>query len=200
MTVELLDLWLPIVLGAVIVFIAGSLAWMALPHHKADIKPLPDEDAYKDAIKGLNIPAGLYMYPHCHTPTGEKHADAAERYKTGPWGLITVSAGMPNFVRNLAINFIECLAISFVVAYLCTIALPPTDDYMRVFRFAGTAAFLGFALGSFSNDAFLGKPSRFQVTCLIDAAVYALLVAGVFAWLWPEGGLPINGADAIPTP
>ncbi len=32
----LLDLWLPIVVSAVIVFVASFLAWMVLPHHKGD--------------------------------------------------------------------------------------------------------------------------------------------------------------------
>lgn len=43
---ELLDLWLAIVVSAVIVFVASFLAWMVLGHHKGDWKGLPDEDTF----------------------------------------------------------------------------------------------------------------------------------------------------------
>ncbi len=41
----LAPLWLPILVSAAVVFVAAGLAWMALPHHKKDIKTLPDEKA-----------------------------------------------------------------------------------------------------------------------------------------------------------
>jgi len=37
-------LWLPILLSAVIVFIASSIMHMVLPYHKSDYRQLPDED------------------------------------------------------------------------------------------------------------------------------------------------------------
>ena len=37
-------LWLPILLSAVIVFIASSIMHMVLPYHKIDCKKLPDEE------------------------------------------------------------------------------------------------------------------------------------------------------------
>ena len=42
MDVTLIDLWLPILVAAVIVWFASALIWMAMPHHKKDIKKLPD--------------------------------------------------------------------------------------------------------------------------------------------------------------
>jgi hypothetical protein len=40
--VSLSALWLPIVLSAVIVFIASSIMHMVLPYHRGDYQPLPD--------------------------------------------------------------------------------------------------------------------------------------------------------------
>ncbi|MEO1513236.1 MAG: hypothetical protein AAFU70_14280, partial [Planctomycetota bacterium] len=34
----ILELWIPIVLATIAVFIASSLLWMVSPHHKADVK------------------------------------------------------------------------------------------------------------------------------------------------------------------
>ncbi len=199
MDVSIADLWLSILVGAVLVFVAGSILWMVSPHHKPDIKPLPDEEAFKSAITGLNIPPGMYMWPHCHTPDGKKVENAAERYKAGPWGLITVSPGMPNFAKNLAINFIEGLVIVAISAYITSIAVPAGADYLHVFRYGATAAFLGFALGQFSGDAFLGKPARFQFMSFIDALIYTALAAGAIAAFWPEAGVP-GGGEGLPIP
>ena len=42
--VSLAALWLPILLSAVVVFIASSLFHMVLPFHRSDYRQLPDED------------------------------------------------------------------------------------------------------------------------------------------------------------
>ena len=62
---ELTQLWLPIVLSAVFVFLASSIIWMALPYHKADIKVLPDEKALTEPLAKLNLPPGTYMWLNC---------------------------------------------------------------------------------------------------------------------------------------
>ncbi len=41
--VALSALWLPILLAAVIVFVASSIIHMILPYHKINYPPLPDE-------------------------------------------------------------------------------------------------------------------------------------------------------------
>ena len=47
--IPIMSLWLPIVLSAVLVFLASALVWMALPHHKTDWKGLPNEEAARSA-------------------------------------------------------------------------------------------------------------------------------------------------------
>jgi hypothetical protein len=41
--VPLAALWLPILLAAIIVFIASSIMHVVLPYHQSDCKQLPDE-------------------------------------------------------------------------------------------------------------------------------------------------------------
>ncbi|MEZ6318591.1 MAG: hypothetical protein R3B49_07545 [Phycisphaerales bacterium] len=197
MNVELLDLWLPIVLSAVIAFVASFVMWMVLPIHKPDIKALPDEGKFNGAIAPLGLKPGLYMFPNCQGGENMKSEGFQERWRAGPWGTINVLGTAPNFIRNLAINLIEMLAISFVVAYLSTMALHRGDEYMHVFRFIGASAIGCYVLGHYAGGAFMGTPLRFQITNTIDGVIYALLTAGTFAWLWPaiEGG-----ALPIPTP
>ena len=53
-------LWLPIVLSAVIVFVASSIMHMLLPYHRSDYKGLPDEDKILPTLRA----AGLKRTPH----------------------------------------------------------------------------------------------------------------------------------------
>ena len=51
-TVSILELWLPIVLSVVVVYVASSIVWMALPHHKSDWGKLPGSYCGRGAIRG----------------------------------------------------------------------------------------------------------------------------------------------------
>ena len=48
-------LWLPIVLSAVIVFVASSIMHMLLPYHRSDYKALPDEDKILPALRSAGL-------------------------------------------------------------------------------------------------------------------------------------------------
>ena len=60
-------LWLPILLSAVIVFLASSVVHMALLWHKNDYPRLPREDEVMAALRPLAIPPGDYMVPRAST-------------------------------------------------------------------------------------------------------------------------------------
>ncbi len=184
--VGLAELWLPILVSGIAVFAASSIIWMVLPHHKADIKTLPDEAAFDSAMNSLNIEPGLYMYPGCHGKD-VKSAEFQTRWKSGPWGMITVMGSAPNFGSNLIKTFIMYLIISAMAGYLAGIGTMPGAEYMDVFRAVGTAAILGYCMGGIANDFFMGKPTRFIMTSFFDGVVFALITAGVFASMWPEG-------------
>ena len=53
--VSLAALWLPIILAAVIVFIASSILHMVLPYHRGDYKKLPDEDKVSAALRDAGV-------------------------------------------------------------------------------------------------------------------------------------------------
>jgi hypothetical protein len=59
-------LWLPILLSAVLVFVASSLIHMASPWHKSDYPKLPNEQKVMDALRPLAMPPGEYMIPRPH--------------------------------------------------------------------------------------------------------------------------------------
>ena len=57
--VPLADLWLPIVLSAVFVFVASSVIHMALQIHKKDFQKLPNEDQVLAAMRGAGLKPGF---------------------------------------------------------------------------------------------------------------------------------------------
>src|ERR1044071_1745427 len=76
--VDLAALWLPILLSAVIVFVASSIMHMVLPYHRSDYVRLPDEDKVRTALRGLD--RGRYIFPHC-THDNMKSPEVAAKYK-----------------------------------------------------------------------------------------------------------------------
>jgi len=184
--VPLAVLWLPIVLSAVIVFIASSIMHMVLPYHKSDCHKLPEEDKVLAELRAAGLQRGLYMFPYCD-PKDMKSPAMQEKYKQGPVGMLTVfPSGPPALPKFLAMWFIYCLVIGFFVAYLTGHTVAPGARYLAVFRGAGTGAFMAYGLGNLSNGIWKGQPWGMTLKEAADGLVYGLLTAGTFGWLWPH--------------
>ena len=191
----LVDLWLPIVLSAVTVFVASALAWTVSPHHKADYKGLSDEASFLDAVRA-GIGAGQYMFPWCDMKD-MKDPDRKAKWEKGPHGVLIVWPGKPNMGKNMTFTVIFFLVASALVAYIASVALAgnPSPTYLEVFRISGTAAIMAYCLGLIPNAIWFGRSARSVVLDIVDGVVYGLLTAGFFGWLWPAAevleGLPM---------
>ncbi|MBZ5598604.1 MAG: hypothetical protein LAN83_09795 [Acidobacteriia bacterium] len=184
--VPLTALWLPILLSAVIIFVASSIMHMLLKYHQSDYSQLPDEDKILAALRPANLKRGLYIFPFC-THKDMKSPALIEKYKQGPVGFLTIlPSGPPAMPKFLVQWFVYCLLIGFFVAYLTGRTLPPGADYLVVFRVAGTGAFLAYGLGQLSNGIWKGQRWSATIKEVIDGLVYGLLTAGTFGWLWPR--------------
>jgi hypothetical protein len=179
-------LWLPIVLSAVIVFVASSIMHMLLPYHRGDYQKIPDEDKVLAALRGAGLKRGLYVFPFC-THKDMKSPAVVEKYNQGPVGMMTVLPnGPPVMPKFLGLWFGYCLIISFFVAYLAAHTVAQGAYYLAVFRVVGTAAFLAYGLGNIINSIWKGQTWSVTIKEVIDGLVYALLTAGTFGWLWPR--------------
>jgi hypothetical protein len=177
------ELWMPALISAAIVWFASAIMHMVLPHHKGEWKGLPNEEAVLAALKG--VAPGQYTFPHCKDMSEMKDPAFMEKMKNNPNGTITIWAGQVNMGRNLLLTFLTYVVIGVFVAYVGWHAMKGEQvEYMDVFRLAGAAAFMAHGLGMLTHMVW------FQVkgfwTYLFDNLVFALLTAGVFAWLWPK--------------
>ena len=180
-------LWLPIVLAAVIVFIASSIIHMVLPIHKGDYKRLPNEEKVLEALRAENLSPGLYHFPFCASHKDMGSPEMVEKFKKGPVGLLTVMpSGAIKMGKFMGMWFVYCLAIGVFVAYLTGRTLGPGTHYLAVFRVAGTTAFLGYAAAHASDSIWKGQAWSLTFKHIFDGLVYGLLTAGTFGWLWPR--------------
>src|SRR6266705_5041220 len=117
--VSITALWLPILLSAVIVFVASSIIHMVLPIHKSDYRKLPDEDKVLDALRSVGVtPGPTYILPYCDHKN-MKSPEVVEKFKRGPVGLLTVRpSGAPAMGKFLAQWFFYCVVVSIFTAYL----------------------------------------------------------------------------------
>ena len=184
--VPLTALWLPIVLSAVIVFVASSLIHMLLKYHNSDYGKLPDEDKVLAAMRSANPQPGLYVLPYC-THQDMKSPAMVEKFKQGPVGFLTLRPNGPPAIPKFMLQwFIYCLVIGFFVAYITGRTVPPGMQYLTVFRVAGCAGFMAYGLGGLSNGIWKGQPWSSVIKEVFDGLVYGLLTAGTFGWLWPR--------------
>jgi hypothetical protein len=182
----LASLWLPIVLSAVIVFVASSIMHMLLPYHHGDYAQVPEEESVRSALREAGIKRGLYVLPYC-THKDMNTPATIEKYEQGPVGMMIVFPnGRPFIPRFMGLWFGYCLVIAFFVAYLAAHTIAPGTNYLVVFRVVGTTAFMAFGLGPLANVIWKGYPWGFVLKEVVDGLIYGLLMAGTFGWLWPR--------------
>ena len=61
--IGLVDLWLPVLLSAVFVFVASSVLHMVLPIHRSDYQKLAGEAEVLEAMRAQSVQPGGYMFP-----------------------------------------------------------------------------------------------------------------------------------------
>lgn len=185
--VSLSALWLPILVSAVILWFAGFLAWMVLPHHRGDWKPLPDENAQMAELRKQGVPGpGQYQFPYCKDSKAMKDPEWQRKMKEGPAGMLVLfRPGGANMGMSMVLYFLQCLIVSLFVGYLASRTVPAGSEYLRVFQVAGTAGVLAWAGALPTAAIWFGRSWSSILKEMLDGVVYGLLMAGVFGWLWP---------------
>ena len=179
---SIMSLWQPILASAALVFIAGSVIWMAMPWHKNDWSPVPNEDGARDALGALS--AGQYSLPHIKDMSDFKHPDVQQKYKDGPIAFITIKqAGLPNMGPNLVQMAFYNIFVAVLCAYFVSRFAPAGADYMAVFRISSAVAFIAYGVAYVQESIWFSRPWSATVKTFLDASIYAGITGGVFGWL-----------------
>ena len=87
--IPLTELWLPILLSAVFVFVVSSIIHMVVQFHNKDYKKLPDEAKALEALGAQKVQPGAYRFPFASMKEMSS-PEVIEKYNQGPVGLLTV--------------------------------------------------------------------------------------------------------------
>lgn len=183
--VSLTALWLPIVVSAVLVFIVSALVWTVLKIHDPEWNPLPNDDRIYPVLREARPAPGQYYFPAA-MKEAEKDPAVAASLKDAVSGYVYVNRQNPfDMRRNISFAIIHQFVIAIVVAYLAGRTLPAGTDYLAVFRVVGTAAVLAYCMGHITYSIWFAHAWRSTWKQIGEGLVYALIMAGVFGWLWP---------------
>jgi hypothetical protein len=185
--VPLSSLWLPILLAAVLAWIASALFWTLGPHHKNEFGPIPDEERVLAALRAAGVMPGHYFFPHAGSPDRMKDPEFQKKLETGPVCVLTVTTAdaVRNMARPMVLSFLFNLVVACFVAYVASRTVPAGSDYLAVFRVVGTIAFAAFGFGILPDTIWFQRGWGRAGKHLLDALVYGCLMAGVFGWRWP---------------
>lgn len=179
-------LWLPILLSGVFVFVVSAVLHMVLPIHKGDFAGLPQEDKVLASLRSHGVGPGAYMFPHCNSMKEMGSPELKAKLAQGPVGtLIVRGPGGINMGKSLLQWFVFTLVVSVFVAFIAWTTLPRGSDYKHVFHLVALAAFLAYGLSGVTDSIWKGVAWSTTFKFLFDGAVYALVTAGTFGWLWP---------------
>ncbi|MBI4547683.1 MAG: hypothetical protein HY707_06880 [Ignavibacteriae bacterium] len=180
-------LWLPILLSSVIVFIVSSIIHMGPLWHKNDYPRMQNEEKVIDALRPLEIPPGDYMVPRPSSREEMRSPEFIEKLKKGPVMFLSVWPNQPPTMgKSLVLWFVYSIVVGIFAAYVAGRALPVSAEYLQVFRFAGTTAFVGYSVALWQMSIWYHRPWGTTIKFTLDGLIYALLTAGTFGWLWPR--------------
>lgn len=184
--VSLASLWLPILLGAVVVFVTSSLVHMVFKWHNGHYLKFANEDEVRAAIrKGASGP-GHYVLPWCVGGKDMQAPEMQQKFRDGPVGHVFIAGnGVPNLGKHLGAWFALALGISFFAAYVAAASLPAGTAAMAVLRQVWVVGFLAYGAGPVMDSIWHARPRSEVLLDLLDALIYGASMALPFALLWP---------------
>lgn len=186
--IPLASLWLPIVLAAVLVFVASSLVHMVLRWHAADYRPLTNEDEVRAALRKGTRGPGLYVVPHCADMKQMQSPEMQAKFSEGPIGYLFIApTGLPKMGTHLGRWIALTLVVAALAGYVASIGLPAGAAGMVVFRSVFVTALLAYGVGPVTDGIWYARPWGGVAKDLLDALIYGVATALPFAWLWPHG-------------
>jgi hypothetical protein len=187
MSVQLVDLWMPILLGSFLAWIASALIHMALKYHNSDYQELTNEDEVAQSISKGAPKLGVHAIPYCVDMGKMSAPEMQAKFTKGPVAFVTVFPnGMPQMGKLISQQVLYFLVGCILIAWCATLALVTGADYMKVFKFIAPVAFLAFGWAVVPFSIWYGHRWSTTAKYFLDALIYSLLVAGSFAWLWPK--------------
>jgi hypothetical protein len=181
------QLWMPIVLAAVLVFVMSALIHMVFKWHNSDYHGFANEEEMRAAIRKSNPAPGGYMVPFCMDKKDMAKPEVIQKFTEGPIAMINImKSGPPSMGKPLGLWFVLVLLIALASGYLASRTVPVGAGFLAVARVVSITTFLAYAGGSVANLIWMGKSQSATMKEILDAFLYGLVTAAAFGWLWPK--------------
>ncbi len=181
------------VVGAVVYFVWGMLAWMAVPLHTPTINALPAEQTIVDALKAQNLESGVYVTPFAENSADMSDPESAfmKRHTAGPiFSIYYQKEGAePMNASVLVIGFVINLLAALLAACLLSSIGPCGRNYWcRVGFVAGLGIFVAL-VGHLSYWNWMHFPIGYTVAFMVDVTVgWSLAGLAIAAFIRPQTG------------
>ena len=183
---DLPQLWLPILVTAVAVFIASSLIHMVFKWHNSDYRKLSNEDAVRDAIRAGAPAPGQYVVPHCADMKDMQGEAMQKKFIDGPVGMLTLRKnGPPSMGGSLIQWFIYTLLVASIAGAMALRIFGVQGSAHGAGHLVGLVSFLTYTGGSVQMGIWMGKPWGSVAKDILDGLIYGIISVLVFTWLWP---------------
>jgi hypothetical protein len=158
------------VVGGVLLFVWGAVAHMVLPFSEKAMKPVPNETAVLEAVRGNVTENGVYFIPYVNYKTASEAEQQAyaEKIANGPSGMLVLRTGgvSMDMKKELPMEFIS----NFLAALVAALAVAGigTRTYGgrvgTIFAF-GVVAWLSISV---SQWTWYGFSTDFLISDLVD--------------------------------
>ncbi|HEY5972545.1 MAG TPA: hypothetical protein VIT22_11420 [Pseudoxanthomonas sp.] len=180
------QLWLPILVAAVLVYIASALIHMVFKWHNNDYRKLANEEEVQAALRKSPVAPGLYTVPHCADMKAMRDEAVVKKFVDGPVVFVTVfKSGPPKMGGMLLRWFLFNLTVATATAAIALQIYGVPGNGHAAAHLIGLITFLTYAGGSVSSGIWMGKPWISVLKDLLDALIYGIVSALAFWWLWP---------------
>ena len=185
--VNMYQLWVPIVLGSIVLFIASTIIWMVLPYHRKDVGGTPDENPLLEAMRRQNLMPGQYLVPLTSDHAQRKSPEFIKKGEDGPVAMITMMpSGQANLGAILGKYFAFLLVIDSEIAYVARLGLQPGRSVPGRLPFHRHGRLHRLRRSARDLRDLLGRRWRIVRLDVMDAFIYGTLVAGSVGWRWPR--------------
>lgn len=180
------QLWMPILVTAVLIFIASSLIHMVLKWHNADYRQLSNEDDVRAAVRAASPAPGQYVLPYCVDMKEMSGETMMKKFAEGPVAFLTVRKnGPPEMGSTFVMWFAFTVGVAAFAGWLAMSAYAGKANASAAGQLVGFVSFIAYGGGSMPLGIWMGKPWSSVAKDLLDALIYGVISGLVFTWLWP---------------
>lgn len=167
--------------GGVILFLWGFLAWSVLMIHKDTLKNIPNEDIVMSALGGVIHEKGVYVFPgfpqeNASTTEEEKAAAMSsweQKYRRGPTGQVIYDpkGSDPIMMSQMITGLLLTILGSMLVAWFLQRSTAANASYLARVSFCGMFGIF-LALGvHLVNWNWMGYPFNYTTSIIVDNVV-----------------------------